>query len=67
MGKVDKGIVCTVKDCSNQAERSISKSRLKQGDLSYLDSGNNAYVCKLHYKQWKKSSKNNRELERIRY
>ena len=67
MGKVDKGIVCTVKDCSNQAERSISESRLKQGSLSFLEQGNNAYVCKLHYKQWKKSSKNNRELERIRY
>ncbi len=56
MGKVGKGVTCSVQGCSNDAVRSLDGSKVK---CSGLDIGNNkrAYLCEEHYKQWKKLNK----------
>lgn len=67
MGRVDKGINCSATGCKDSAERSISKSQISQGVLNFSSEGRRIYLCKSHYKQWKKSSRDSRDLERTRY
>ena len=66
MGKVAKGVGCSVAGCSSKAEVSISADKVGR----YLNVGREAkraYLCKAHYKEYKRLSKKERELERARY
>ncbi len=56
MGKISKGISCSVGGCSNSAIRSLSASKVKETGLSVGDS-KRAYLCTEHYKEWKKAVK----------
>ena len=67
MGKVDKGVSCSVQSCKNSAERSISRNQIGGSDLKVSGAGRRAYLCHEHYKQWKKTTKDSRELERARF
>lgn len=65
MGRVGKGKVCDVKGCSKPAVRSISRNKVKGLDVS--PSGRRVYLCEEHYKLWKKLTKKDRELDRLRF
>ena len=67
MGKIQKGIVCSVDNCDNSAIRSKSKKSIDSDILSISSDANNAYLCKTHYKDWKKATKDSRKNERARY
>lgn len=67
MGKVSKGINCSAANCSNEAERSISKINMKTGSLTLNSESKRVYLCKSHYRDWKKSTKNDRNIERARF
>ncbi|MDP9197128.1 MAG: hypothetical protein M3O24_01010 [Thermoproteota archaeon] len=68
MGRVQKGIQCSVQGCDNSAERSISSSKASMAvDLVINTSSKRAYLCKQHYKEWKKATKEDRENERARW
>ena len=67
MGKVDKGIGCSVTGCRNQAERSISRDETGGSGLSLGGGGRRVYLCRDHYKVWKKATKKSRNLERSRW
>ncbi len=67
MGKVDKGVSCSVQGCKNSAERSISRNQIGGSDLKVSGEGRRAYLCHDHYKQWKKATKDSRDLERTRF
>lgn len=67
MGKVDKGVSCSVQGCKNSAERSISRTQIGGSDLKVSGEGRRAYLCREHYKQWKKATKDSRDLERTRF
>jgi hypothetical protein len=68
MGKVEKGIICSVLKCDESAERSMSLTKAKMSqDLDFDNSKKRVYLCKNHYKDWKKSSKSDRETERTRW
>jgi hypothetical protein len=68
MGKVDKGVKCSVLGCNNQAERSLSYSRASMANSLNLDkTSNKVYLCKEHYKIWKRETKEERTLERERW
>ena len=67
MGRVDKGVPCSVQGCKNQAERSISKNNMSGSDLKVGGEGRRVYLCRDHYKQWKKATKDSRSLERARF
>jgi hypothetical protein len=68
MGKVEKGITCSVLGCQESADRSMSLAKAKMSqDLDFDNSKKRVYLCRNHYKDWKKSSKNDRENARLRW
>jgi hypothetical protein len=67
MGRVGKGISCSVKGCSNNAERSVSKDQLSDSGLILNSEERRIYLCRKHYKNWKKATKRSRKLERSRW
>jgi hypothetical protein len=68
MGRVDKGVNCSVNGCENSAERSISGTKASMAsDLVVNTSNKRVYLCRQHYKEWKKATKEDRENERARW
>jgi len=69
MGKVRKGVQCSVKECNKQAVRSISYVDFSNAKLPFeVESvGNRVYLCKEHYKEYKKATKRERKLEKWRW
>jgi len=65
MGKIKKGTKCSVANCSEEAVRSVSVDRAKGAGLDV--EGRRAYLCKEHYKTYKKGSKEERRVERWRH
>ncbi|MDJ0270015.1 MAG: hypothetical protein NXY59_05660 [Aigarchaeota archaeon] len=66
MGKVAKGVSCSVQGCSDKAVVSLASANVAKY-LSVSKSEKKAYLCREHYKQYKKMSKHERELERARF
>ncbi len=67
MGRIDKGVKCNVSGCSRDAERSIPVDKAKAAGLKVNSSEKRAYLCKEHYKEYKKGSKKDKTLEKWRY
>ncbi len=67
MGRIDKGQKCTVVGCSRDADRSISVDKAKSAGLNVSSGEKRAYLCKEHYKEFKKKSKKDKTLEKWRY
>jgi hypothetical protein len=68
MGRIDKGVSCSVQGCDQTAQRSMSGSKASMALNMDLDStSKRIYLCKAHYREWKKASKNERENERARW
>lgn len=66
MGKISKGVGCSVKGCSGAAVRSLSKAKLAEGNLE-VSGERRVYLCREHYKQWKKGAKKQEDMERLRW
>lgn len=64
MGRIDKGVNCTVQGCKNVAERSLSLEQISKSSLKVSNTTRRVYLCHEHYKQWKKDTKKERDLER---
>ncbi len=60
-------VVCQVSGCREEAVRSISSDKLKKGlgGISLKSESRRARVCKIHYRQFRKSTKEDREFERL--
>ncbi len=58
---------CSVKGCDEKKKKSVSKSKvMDKTDLTIeTDNPNNAYLCKKHYKEYKKATKNERRARRL--
>ncbi|MGQ0537127.1 MAG: hypothetical protein ACT4PT_13775 [Methanobacteriota archaeon] len=58
---------CSISGCKDQSERSLSFSRVEgafpKGSLNA--SHGKAKLCKKHYKEWKKATKDERELDHL--
>ncbi len=67
MGLVSKGAKCNVSGCDEDAARSINTQRVESAGLQVESSGKKSLLCKTHYKEWKKETKDDREIERARY
>ena len=68
MGRIDKGVNCSVQGCDQKGERSITSNKAQMAaDLEMDLTGKRAYLCKSHYKEWKKAKKEDREIERARW
>lgn len=67
MGIVSKGAKCNVDGCSNDGARSLNSSRVENAGLRLNTSAKKTILCKEHYKEWKKETKDDRDLERARF
>jgi len=66
MGRVAKGVKCTVTGCNNDAVRSLPYDKVVAAGLKIGES-RRAYLCREHYKEFKKETKKDRTLEKWRY
>ncbi|MBT0158847.1 hypothetical protein G4O51_02555 [Candidatus Bathyarchaeota archaeon A05DMB-2] len=67
MGRIEKGVKCSVSGCSREAARSISSGKAKSAGLNVNSNEKRAYLCREHYKEFKKKTKKDKTLEKWRY
>jgi hypothetical protein len=67
MGRIDKGVKCSVSGCGREAARSLPVEKVKSAGLNVGSSERRAYLCKEHYKEYKKKTKKDKQLEKWRY
>ena len=65
MGRISKGTKCSVVGCDDDAVRSVSLPKAKSAGLDV--EGKRAYLCKDHYKEFKKGSKKDKQIEKWRH
>ena len=66
MGKVSKGVKCSVAGCEEKAVKSVSVQRIPSS-MKVEAAGRRAYLCEVHWKQFKKLTREERRIERMRY
>lgn len=66
MGRIDKGVKCNVSGCSREAVRSLSAEKVKAAGLKVTNE-RRAYLCKEHYKEYKKKTRKDKQIEKWRY
>jgi len=67
LGRIDKGVKCSVSGCSIEAIRSLSAEKVRSAGLNISSSERRAYLCKEHYREFKKKTKKEKQLEKWRY
>jgi thymidine kinase len=67
LGRIDKGVKCSVSGCSREATRSISTDKVKSAGLKVGSSEKRAYLCREHYKEFKKKTKKDKMIDKWRY
>ncbi|MCI4433906.1 MAG: hypothetical protein RXP30_03290 [Thermoplasmata archaeon] len=55
---------CDVQGCKNPAFKSVSREKAKE-IFSLKSEGRRVHLCKEHYKEFKKKTKKEREIERL--
>ena len=66
MGKISRGVTCSVEGCSKEAIRSLSFDNVAAAGLKIREA-RRVYLCKDHYKELKKATKKEKMLEKWRY
>jgi hypothetical protein len=58
--------VCGVQGCGKEAQRSLSTKKVKEAlpDLKLIGDPRRVHLCKDHYRQFRKKTKEERELDR---
>jgi len=67
VGRIDKGVKCSVSGCSSEAIRSLSTGKAKSAGLKVGSSEKRVYACKEHYKEFKKKTKKDKTIDKWRY
>ncbi len=57
---------CSVSGCGRDAVRSLSSDKVKLAGLKVAGE-KRAYLCKEHYKEYKKKTKKDKQLEKMRH
>ena len=66
MGRVAKGVNCSVVGCDKKAIRSLSTEKVSSAGLK-VGERRRAYLCKEHYKEYKRKTKKEKMAEKWRY
>ena len=66
MGVISKGAKCNVEGCDDDGARSLNTTKVENAGLR-VTAGKKTVLCKKHYKEYKKESKDDRDLERARF
>ena len=58
---------CQISGCREEATRSISADKLKNAisGVSLKEDSRRVHICRTHYRQFRKKTKGDRELERL--
>jgi len=67
LGRIEKGAKCSISSCGKEAVRSLPIDKVKSAGLKTASSEKRAYLCKEHYKEYKKKTKKDKQLEKWRY
>jgi hypothetical protein len=67
MGRIDKGQKCSVSGCGSEAARSLTADKVKAAGINVSTSEKRAYICKEHYKEFKKKTKKDKTIDKWRY
>jgi thymidine kinase len=67
VGRIEKGVKCSVSGCGREAARSISANKVKAAGLSVSSREKRAFICREHYKEYKKKTKKDKTLEKWRW
>jgi len=67
LGRIEKGEKCSVSGCGKEAARSIPADKVKGAGLNVGSAEKRAYICKEHYKEFKKKTKKDKTLDKWRY
>jgi len=67
LGRIDKGGKCSVAGSSREAVRSLSTGKAKSAGLNVGGNEKRVYVCKEHYKEFKKKTKKDKTIDKWRY
>lgn len=67
MGIVSKGAKCDISGCDGDGSRSINTVKVEGAGLRVESGGKKSVLCKQHYKEYKKETREERDLERARW
>ena len=67
MGRIGKGEKCSVSGCGKDAIRSLSTEKAKSAGLNIGSVGKRVYLCREHYKEFKKKTKKDKTIDKWRY
>lgn len=67
MGRIDKGVKCSVSGCGMEAVRSLSTEKARSAGLNVGSNEKRVYVCKEHYKVFKKKTKKDKAVDKWRF
>jgi thymidine kinase len=67
LGRIDKGVKCSVSGCGREAARSLSTEKVKAAGLNVGSSERRVYLCKEHYKEFKKKTKKDKLVDKWRH
>ncbi len=59
-----EGVSCDIPGCSEASHRSLATAEARKA-FPTLGETRRTHLCKAHYKEWKKSTRKERELERL--
>ncbi|MCI4327622.1 MAG: hypothetical protein L3K16_08350 [Thermoplasmata archaeon] len=57
--------VCVIPECGGEAVRHLAVAEARRAFEQISDKGRSAALCKVHYKEWKKATKKDRQLDRL--
>lgn len=67
LGRIDKGVKCSVSACGMLAIRSLSTDKARAAGLNVSSSEKRVYVCREHYKVFKKKTKKDKTVDKWRF
>jgi hypothetical protein len=67
LGRIDKGVKCSVSGCGREAVRSLPTEKVKAAGLNVASSERRVYLCKEHYKEFKKKTKKDKLVDKWRH
>lgn len=56
---------CAVPQCGEEAARHLSLAEARKAFPQLPEKGRRAPLCRTHYKEWKKATKESRKLDRL--
>ena len=65
MSPVEESVPCALAGCGGVSVRSLARSEARKAFPKLSEQGRRAPLCKDHYKQWKKATREARKLDRL--